>query len=93
VFLESSIIMGANYYHSIAEMRNDTLASKPRVGSGEQSIIRQAIIDKTARIGAGVILVNEAGVQEADADDRSYYIREGIIIVPKNAVIPNGTEI
>jgi len=93
VLIDSSIIMGADYYQSIDEMRNDALASKPRVGIGEQSIIRKAIIDKNARIGSGVILVNEAGVQEADADDRSYYIREGIIIVPKNAVIPNGTEI
>ena len=56
---------------------------------GENSYIRQAIIDKNARIGAGVRLVNEAGVQNADGE--GYYIREGIIIVPKNGVVPDGT--
>src|SRR2546423_8140212 len=64
VLIDSSIIMGADYYQSIDEMRNDALGNKPRVGIGEQSIIRKAIIDKNARIGSGVVLVNEAGVQE-----------------------------
>lgn len=91
VQIEASIIMGADYYQSIEEMRTDITAGTPRVGIGEQSIIKSAIIDKNARIGAGVKLVNEAGVQNFDAEDGSFYIREGLIIVPKNAVIKNGT--
>jgi glucose-1-phosphate adenylyltransferase len=46
------------------------------------------IVDKNARIGDGVRLINASGVQEANG--RGYYIRSGIIIVPKNATIPNG---
>ncbi|HEV7396341.1 MAG TPA: glucose-1-phosphate adenylyltransferase [Pyrinomonadaceae bacterium] len=91
VQIEASIIMGADYYQSIEEMRSDIQNGIPRVGIGEQGIIRRAIVDKNARIGSGVRLVNEAGVQNFDASDNSYYIKEGIIIVPKNAVIQNGT--
>jgi glucose-1-phosphate adenylyltransferase len=91
VQIDASIVMGADYYQSIEEMLKDHAAELPRVGIGDQSIIRKAIIDKNARIGSGVRLVNEAGVLEADAEDGSYFIREGIIIVPKNAVIPSGT--
>jgi glucose-1-phosphate adenylyltransferase len=93
VQIESSIVMGADSYQTIEEMLKDFEAGIPRVGIGDQSIIRRAIIDKNARIGSEVRLVNEAGVVEADAEDGSFYIREGIIIVPKNAVIPNGTVI
>lgn len=91
VQIDASIIMGADYYQSIEEMRKDINAGVPRVGIGEQAIIKSAIIDKNARIGSGVRLVNESGVQNFDADDASYYIREGLIIVPKNAVIKSGT--
>jgi len=51
-------------------------------------VLDRVIVDKNARIGHGVRLVNEAGVQEADGD--GYYIRNGIIIVPKGATLPNG---
>ena len=53
--------------------------------------MRRAIIDKNARIGKNARLLNEAGVAEAESADGSYFIRDGIIIVPKNAVIADGT--
>lgn len=91
VRIDSSFVMGADYYQSIEEMRADLVGGKPRVGIGEESLINRAIIDKNARIGSGVRLLNEAKVIDADAADGSYYIRDGIIIVPKNAVIGDGT--
>lgn len=90
VQIDGSIVMGADYYQSLEEMRKDSAAALPRVGIGEQSLIRKAIIDKNARIGSEVRLLNEAGNLNADAEDKSYFIRDGIIIVPKNAVIRNG---
>ena len=93
VQIEASIIMGADYYQSLEEMRSDIGVDKPGLGIGEGSVIRKAIIDKNARIGSGVRLVNESGAMNADADDKSYYIRDGIIIVPKNAVVKSGTVI
>jgi glucose-1-phosphate adenylyltransferase len=83
--------MGSDGYQSLEAMRLDTIAGLPRIGVGENSVIRRAIVDKNARIGAGVRLVNEAGVEVADGPGKSYYIRDRIIIVPKNAVIKDGT--
>jgi glucose-1-phosphate adenylyltransferase len=66
-------------------------AGTPRLGVGENTTIRRAIVDKNTRIGANVRLLNEAGVENADGDGGNYFIRDRIIIVPKNAVIPDGT--
>lgn len=93
VHIDSSFMMGADYYQSFEEMRADLSAGLPRIGIGENTVIKRAIIDKDARIGSNARLLNESGVQEADAPDGSYFIREGIIIVPKNAVIKDGTVI
>jgi len=93
VQIDSSYIMGADYYQTLEDMRKDLQIGVPRVGIGEGSVIRRAIIDKNARIGTNTRLLNDAGVVEADSDDKSYYIRDGIIIVPKNAIIKDGTVI
>jgi glucose-1-phosphate adenylyltransferase len=89
--LEASILMGADYYQGLEQMREDIAAGTPRIGVGEGSIIRRAIIDKNARIGSNVRLINEGGIEHADGEGGSYYIRERIIIIPKNAVVKDGT--
>lgn len=89
--LEETYLMGADYYQSVEEMRADIAAGVPRIGVGENTIIRRAIIDKNARIGAGVKLLNERGVREHDDPDAGYHIRDGVIIVPKNATVRDGT--
>jgi glucose-1-phosphate adenylyltransferase len=91
VQLEAAYMMGADYYQTLEEMRMDFNKSKPRVGVGEGTVIRHAIIDKNARIGSNARLLNEAGLSEVDGEGGSYFIRDGIIIVPKNAVIKDGT--
>ncbi|MGI9168265.1 MAG: glucose-1-phosphate adenylyltransferase [Pyrinomonadaceae bacterium] len=91
VQLDVSFMMGADYYQTLDEMRDDFAAGVPRMGIGEGTLIKRAIIDKNARIGMGVRLINEAGILHADGDGSSYYIRDGIIVVPKNAVIKDGT--
>ena len=93
VHIESSFLMGADAYQTIEEMRVDLQSGLPRVGIGEGAVIKRAIIDKNARIGSGARLLNEAGVIEADGEGRSYFIRDGIILVPKSAVIKDGTVI
>jgi glucose-1-phosphate adenylyltransferase len=90
-YIEDSYIMGADFYQTIEELQSDLDAGIPRIGIGTGSTVKRAIIDKNARIGSGVRLLNEAGVEDFDAPDGSYYIRDRIIIVPKNATIPNGT--
>jgi glucose-1-phosphate adenylyltransferase len=72
-------------------MLADRTASRPRIGIGENAIIKRAIIDKNARIGINVSLLNEAGVENVDGPNGMYYIRDRIIIVPKNGMVPDGT--
>lgn len=89
--LEAAYVMGADYYQTIEDMLADRNAARPRIGIGENAVIKRAIIDKNSRIGTNVRLLNEAGVQNADGPDGTYYIRDRIIIVPKNGLIPDGT--
>src|SRR5256714_1335999 len=89
--LEAAYMMGADYYQNLEDMQADREAERPRIGIGEDCNIRRAIIDKNARIGANVKLLNEAGVEDFDAPDGSYFIRDRIIIVPKNGSIADGT--
>lgn len=89
--IEDTYLMGADYYQSIEEMEADVRKGVPRIGIGEGSIIRNAIVDKNARIGAGVRLLNERGLTDEAAPDGSWFIRDGIIIVPKNGIVRDGT--
>lgn len=82
--VERTVMMGADTW---APDEDDPI---PR-GIGHNCHIRNAIIDFNARIGDGCRLLNADGVQ--DADSENWTIREGIIVVPKNAVIPPGTVI
>jgi glucose-1-phosphate adenylyltransferase len=83
--VEDTVMMGADYWvgHFLDHGRHDP--GLPEMGIGRGCVVRRAIIDKNARIGDGVRLLNEAGVEEADGD--GYFIRQGIIVVPKNGVI------
>jgi glucose-1-phosphate adenylyltransferase len=63
----------------------------PPLGIGREVVLDKVIVDKNARIGDGAQLTNEAGVQDADGD--GYYIRDGIIVVPKDGVIKAGTRV
>ncbi len=87
--IEKSIVMGADYYESYEEIKEGLSKDVPHIGIGENSRILGAIIDKNARIGRNVELVNKDGVNEKDGEN--YFIREGIILVPKGAIIPDGT--
>ncbi|HST54144.1 MAG TPA: glucose-1-phosphate adenylyltransferase [Pyrinomonadaceae bacterium] len=89
--VENTYIMGADYFQSIEDMAADIRDGVPRIGIGEGTVIRNAIVDKNARIGAGVRLTNERGLADEVGPDKSWYIREGIVIVPKNGVVPDGT--
>jgi glucose-1-phosphate adenylyltransferase len=88
--IEDSLMMGADFYQDEPRAQYHPSAKAGlAIGVGSYCHIKKAIIDKNARIGDNVKLLNEAGVKHADGDN--YFIREGIIIVPKNAVIRDGT--
>lgn len=89
--VEASYIMGADYYQTLDDMEGDRASGRPWIGIGAGTIVRRAIIDKNARIGARVKLLNEAGAENSDGPGGGYFIRDRIIIVPKNGLIPDGT--
>ena len=89
--LNDTLIMGADYYQTLEELEADRMNGIPRIGIGEGAIIRRAIIDKNARIGANVKILNEKGQENHDAEN--YSIRDGIVVIPKDAVIQDGTVI
>ena len=85
--------MGSDFFESIDTIQTNLETGRPHIGIGTNSLIRRAIIDKNVRIGKNVRMLNNDNVENYDAPDRSHYIREGIIIIPKNATIPDGSEI
>jgi glucose-1-phosphate adenylyltransferase len=89
--IRDSLLIGADEYETLDEMKATERRGVPPIGIGSESIIENAIIDKNARIGRGVRIVNEAGAKEKDGD--GFFIREGLVIVPKNGVVPDGTVI
>jgi len=84
-----SVLLGADFYESDDEA--PARGDNPRLGIGRDVVLDRVIVDKNARIGDGVRLTNEANVQEANGE--GYYIRSGIIIVPKDGVIKAGTRV
>jgi glucose-1-phosphate adenylyltransferase len=87
--IRRSVLLGADYY----DVDDDVAGRRgnPRLGIGRDVVLDRAIVDKNARIGDGARLVNEAGVQDADGD--GYYIRDGIVVVPKDGVVKPGTRV
>jgi glucose-1-phosphate adenylyltransferase len=84
-----TIMMGCDYYESEASIRQYEAQGIPRIGIGRNTRIENAIIDKNARIGENCV-ISPAGKPE-EMDHGLYYIRDGIVIIPKNGVIPHGT--
>src|SRR5712691_1297418 len=89
--LDRVMMMGADFYEDEEDFRYNHQQSIPNIGIGKGSIIRKAIIDKNAHIGENVRILNEERIQSLDGP--GYYIRDGIVIVPKNGVLASGTTI
>ncbi|MBF2006189.1 glucose-1-phosphate adenylyltransferase [Chlorogloeopsis fritschii PCC 9212] len=89
--IQDSLIMGADFYQPFAERQSDCDHRSIPVGIGANTTIRRAIIDKNTHIGCDVQIVNKDNVQEAERENQGFYIRNGIVVVLKNAVIPDGT--
>jgi glucose-1-phosphate adenylyltransferase len=81
--IRDSIVMGADYFEL-----GQTDSLQPPIGIGRNCVIDRAIIDKNARIADGVVITPEGKPPNFDADN--YFIRDGIVVIPKNAVVPAG---
>ncbi|MEI8343111.1 MAG: sugar phosphate nucleotidyltransferase, partial [Verrucomicrobiota bacterium] len=85
--VRNSIVMGADFYD--ADMASREKQAETPLGIGRNCTIDHAIIDKNARIGDGVVITPDGKPENFDGDN--FYIRDGIVVVPKNGVIPAGT--
>lgn len=84
-------VMGSDYYQTIEEINGLVASHKPLTGIGENCHINNAILDKNCFIGNNVTI--NGGTHIADTDTETYTVKEGIIVVKKNAVIEEGTVI
>lgn len=89
--LNRVVILGSDYYESMESVERHAREGLPRVGIGAQCRIENAIIDKNARIGNNVV-ISPVGKPE-NVDHERYFIRDGIVIIPKDAILPDGTVI
>jgi glucose-1-phosphate adenylyltransferase len=89
--IEDSLLMGADFYQPFAEQQANCDNGNVPFGIGSNTTIRRAIVDKNARIGCDVQIINKDRVEEAERENQGFYIRNGIIVVLKNAVIADGT--
>ncbi|MDR2588151.1 MAG: glucose-1-phosphate adenylyltransferase [Spirochaetales bacterium] len=90
--LEGVITMGADFYETPADKIENRKRGRPDIGIGRNTQIRGAIIDKNARIGDGC-LIGVQDIPRRDGDYDGYFIREGIIIIPKGGILQPGTVI
>jgi glucose-1-phosphate adenylyltransferase len=89
--LHRTIMLGSDYYESAASIAENEGVGNPRIGIGSNTRIEDAIIDKNARIGNNVVITPRG--KPENVDHATYYIRDGIVIIPKNGVVPHGTVI
>jgi len=89
--LRRTVMMGADYYETTDAMRRNQAAGLPPLGVGRNTRIENAIIDKNARIGSDCIISPNG--KTGDVDHALYHIRDGIVIIPKDQVVPDGTVI
>jgi glucose-1-phosphate adenylyltransferase len=87
--ISRTVMMGCDYYESMESIQSHEAQGLPRIGIGKNARIENAIIDKNARIGDDVV-ISPAGKAE-NVDHPMYYLRDGIVIIPKNAIVPSGT--
>ena len=89
--IDNTLIMGADYYQPFAERVSEIKDTNVPIGIGENTKVSRAIIDKNAHIGRNVKIINKDNVEESNQEDHGFYIRSGITVVLKNAVIPDNT--
>lgn len=91
VKLQRVVMLGADFYEDDGDLAENRRLDRPDMGIGRDSSIEGAIIDKGARVGESVVIGSQKGMP--DRETESYSIRDGIVVIPKNAVISDGTRI
>ncbi|MBI1389252.1 MAG: glucose-1-phosphate adenylyltransferase [bacterium] len=90
-YVADTVYMGADYYDGPNNAFEDVPTGAPPLGIGAGTIIKGAIVDKNARIGRNCRISNEG--KSGDVDQTNFSVRDGIVVIPRSAVIPDGTVI
>jgi glucose-1-phosphate adenylyltransferase len=88
--IEDTIVMGADYYETPAQLAENVSQGRPRLGIGKGCHITHAIIDKNARIGDGCV-ISAVGKADGTYVNGAVVIRDGVLVVPKGVTLPPGT--
>jgi glucose-1-phosphate adenylyltransferase len=89
--IRDTVILGADRFETDAERRANQAVNRPDLVVGEGALIERAILDKECRIGRHAQLVNKRGIK--DDEGENYVIRDGIVVIPRGTVVPDGTVI
>ncbi len=89
--IHRAVLLGNDYFESAESIRQNESEGRPRIGIGRNTIIHNAIVDKNARIGSDCVITPDG--KPVNLDHENYFIRDGIVIIPKSGVVPNGMKI
>ena len=92
VTIRDTYIMGIDFLENPNQLAENQRLGRPQFGVGPNSVIERAIIDKNARIGRNVKVVNDRGTLESE-DQITHVIRDGVVVIPKSTVLADGTSI
>ena len=87
--IRDSYLMGIDYYEQAHQIADNQRQGRPGTGIGAGSVIERAIIDKNARIGRNVKVINDTGIVDSE-ETSTHVIRDGVTVIPKSAVVRDG---
>ncbi len=87
--IRDSYLMGIDYYEQAHHLAENQRQGRPGAGIGAGSVIDRAIIDKNARIGRNVKVINDTGIVDSE-ETSTHVIRDGVTVIPKGAVVRDG---
>jgi glucose-1-phosphate adenylyltransferase len=87
--IANSYVMGADFYETLEQFKENTRNQIPNIGIGNNAVIENAIVDMNARIGSNVTIVNSKNLTNFDGEN--FYVRDKIVVIPNDAVVPEGT--
>jgi glucose-1-phosphate adenylyltransferase len=91
VTLRDAVLIGANSYETVRDQQMARKRGLPDLGVGDDAVLERVVVDRNCRIGRNVRILHHGRVQEGEGDN--FVIRDGIVVIPNGAVIPDGTQV
>jgi glucose-1-phosphate adenylyltransferase len=89
VTIRDSYLMGGDFYEQTKDVEENQREGRPNLGIGSGSVVERAIIDKNARLGRNVRIINETGIVDSE-ETPTHVIRDGVVVVPKTTILREG---